>query len=254
MRKTLFVGSWKTYKTKTDEVREFFKILPQYSGTFKHEVVLCPSFVHLETAKGLIPSNISLGAQDCSAYGPGPHTGDITAAQLKDCGVKYCIVGHAEKRQTGETDELINKKVKQCIANGVIPIVCFGETLIEYENNQTRIVLEKQMRDSLRDIKDFEKIVLCYMPMWTIGSGLYTTGEYNNIIADFMRKTVAQMTGNPMSKNFTLLFGGQITANNIWEYLEASEVDGVIFAIAALKPADLAGIVNTKFTERKYNK
>jgi len=252
----MLVGSWKTYKTDIKEVRQFFDELPQYASNFRqeYEFVLCPSFIHLETAQTLIPPYMKLGAQDCSAYPKGPHTGDITAAQLVSVGVKYCIVGHVERRKAGETDQQINLKIKQCLEAGITPIVCFGETLEEYDNDKTRIVLERQMRDSLMGVKDVEKIVLCYMPIWSIGTGFYTPGEYSNIIADFMRKTAVKFTGNPMSANCTILFGGQITASNVAEYLECPEVDGVIFAIAALNPRDFAEFAATQFTVKKYQK
>jgi len=254
MRKTIFVASWKTYKTTVNEVRDYFREFIQYSATFDpaHEVVICPSMVHLDAAATVIPSNIALGAQDCSTHGPGPNTGETTAAQLAALGVKYCIIGHAERRQAGETDQQINLKVKQCIAHKITPIVCFGETLQEYDNDQTRIIIERQMRDALVGIPNLENVMLCYMPQWTIGTGFYATGEYSHIIADFMRKTAVKLTGNPMSANCTLVFGGQITSGNAKEYLETPEVDGIMYAIAALKPADMAEIVNTKFNVNKF--
>jgi triosephosphate isomerase len=252
----MFVGSWKTYKTNLNEVRAFFNELPQYAGNFKteYEFVVCPSFIHLETANSLVPPYMKLGAQDCSAYAKGPHTGDITAEQLKSVGVKYCVIGHVERRKAGETDGQINLKIKQCLEHGITPVVCFGETLEEYDNDKTRIVLERQMRDSLLGVRDVEKMVLCYMPIWSIGTGFYTPGEYSNIIADFMRKTAVKLTGNPMSANCTILFGGQITSSNVGEYLECPEIDGVIFAIAALQPRDFAEFASTQFTTKKYQK
>jgi triosephosphate isomerase len=250
MRKTMFVGSWKSYKTEAKEVKDFLENFIQYSANFdpNHEVVICPSFVHLPTVREHICANVTIGAQDCSAYPSGAHTGETTAAQLKALGVKYCILGHVERRKDiGETDRQINEKIKQCLAHGISPIVCFGETLAEYDNDLTRIIIERQMRDCLEGIHDLEKIVLCYMPIWSIGTGYYTSGEYSNIIADFMRKTAVKFTGNPMSANCTILFGGQITQSNIKEYLETPEVDGVIFAVSALVPKDFAELVNTKF-------
>ena len=254
MRRTTFVASWKTYKTTIAEVSDYFRELPSYSAAFKSEydVVLCPSFTHLELASRSIPSNLYLGAQDVSQYGAGPHTGDICAAQLKDVNVRYAICGHVERRKDGETDAQINGKIKQCLEHGITPVVCFGETLVEYDNNQTRIVIERQMRDSLIGIRDLDKVILCYMPIWSIGTGFYTSGEYSNIIADFMRKTAVKLTGNPMSANCTIIFGGQITSGNVQEYLECPEIDGVMFAIAALNVKDFAEIVNVQFNTKKY--
>jgi len=253
MRKTLFVADWKTYKTNIKDVNDFFGEFPVYSSTFNptHEVVLCPSFLHLEAVNTIKPSNITLGAQDCSQYGVGPYSGHTTAGQLAAVGVKYCILGHVQRRLDGMTDANINKKVHQCLTNGITPIVCFGETLVEYDNDKTRIVLERQMRDCLQGVTDMQKVVLCYMPIWSIGTGFYTTGEYSNIIADFMRKQAVKLTGNPMSANCTILFGGQITQSNAKEYLETPEVDGIMFTICALNPKDFAAVVNTPFDIKK---
>jgi len=257
MRKTMFVGSWKTYKSTLNEVKDFFLQLPGFAHQFKpeHEHVLCPSFVHMETTSVNIPPFMKLGAQDCSRFGKGPYTGDTTAEQLKHFGVKYCICGHVERRKTfGEDDTAVNQKVKQCLANGITPIVCVGETLTEYDNDQTRIVIERQLRDSLQGVKEIENIVLCYMPIWSIGTGQYTSGPYSNIIADFMRRTVVKLTGNPMSANCTILFGGSITATNVKEYLECPEIDGVMFSIAACQPKDFGAFASTQFDIKKLQK
>jgi len=253
MRRTMFIADWKTYKTNMAEVHEYFRELPVYSSTFRPEceVVLCPSFVHMEAVSTLLPSNIKLGAQDCSQYGVGPYSGHTTAGQLASIGVKYCILGHVQRRKDGMKDETINLKVKQCLASGISPIICFGETLVEYDNDQTRIIIERQMRDCLVGVKDLKDVILCYMPIWSIGTGYYTTGEYSNIIADFMRKTAVKLTGNPMSANCTILFGGQITQSNAREYLETPEVDGIMFTMCALQPKDFATVVNTKFDIKK---
>jgi len=253
MRKVTFIGNWKTHKTNIGEVENFFQSVLQYSAIFKqeYEVIVTPSAIHMAGAAATIPANLKLGAQDCSAFGPGQHNGDITAAQLAAVGAKYCILGHVERRALGETDQQINSKIKQCQLAGITPIICFGETLLEYDNDQTRVILERQMRDCLMGVKNVQDMVLCYMPIWSIGTGFYTSGEYSNIIADFMRKTAAKLTGNPMAANATIVFGGQITSTNVKEYLEAPEVDGVMFSFAALNPKDFAEIVGTEFSVRK---
>ena len=256
MRRTMFVADWKTYKTTSSEVTTFFQDFPIYSAQFRPEleVVLCPSFIHMDLVSNLKPSNIVLGAQDCSQYGVGPYSGHITAGQLANVGVKYCILGHVQRRLDGMKDTIINKKVHQCLANGITPIVCFGETLAEYDNDQTRIILERQMRDCLQGVKDMQKVILAYMPIWSIGTGFYTTGEYSNIIADFMRKEAVKLTGNPMSANCTILFGGSITQSNVKEYLETPEIDGIMFSIASLTPKFFAEIVGTEFSLKKLLK
>ena len=251
MRRTLIVGNWKANKTIA-ETEAYLKELPQFSANWKHEVVITPSFVNLETASRHMPSNVKLGAQDLSQWPSGEHNGEVTATMLRAVGVQYCIVGHVERRQMGETNTAINAKVKNCLSSDITPIICVGETLEEYNSDMTRVVLEKQIRSCLDGVKDFGKIVVAYQPVWTIGTGYYAAGDLANIIADFIRKTVQKMTGNAMSSNFPILYGGGITASNAREYLETPEVDGLMVGPTSRTPQLLNEIVMTEFTIKKY--
>jgi len=246
MRKVYFIGSWKSTKTR-EEASNFFAQLPTVANTFNHEVVLCPSFLHMEAAQGL-PVTVKLGAQNCSKNGSGAFTGEISASMLKSYGVKYCILGHVERRAAGETDKEINLKIKQCLANGITPVICFGETMADYDNNLTRQVIERQMTEALAGIREYHSLILSYMPIWSIGTGYYTSGEYTNIILDFMRKTMQKLTGQPMAGNIPMLYGGMVTHSNAREYLECAQVDGLVFAVAASTVPDYAKMVTTKFT------
>lgn len=250
-RRTLFVASWKANKRKKDVI-EWMEEVQGPAAAFLHEVALCPSYPHLDLVLERLPSTIKMGAQDCSRHGMGPYTGEITASMLTDYKVEYCIVGHVERRMMGETDEIINQKIKQCLANGITPVICLGETLAEYDNNQTRVVIERQMRDGLVGIKDYDKLVLCYMPIWSIGTGFYTSGEYANLISDFMRKTMQSISGVPMVGNIPVLYGGGVTQSNAKEYLEQPDIDGLVFAVSALKVKDFSEMINTKFTQKSF--
>ena len=244
-RRTLFVGSWKSTKTR-DEAAQFFAQLPSVAANFNHEVVLCPAFVHMEAAQAL-PVTVKLGAQNVSQNGSGPFTGEISASMLKSYNVQYCIIGHVERRAAGETNAQINAKIKQLLASGIKPIVCFGETLADYDSNMTRAVIEKQMTECLAGIREWQNLILCYMPIWSIGTGYYTSGEYTNIILEFMRKTIQKISGQPMAGNIPMLYGGMITHSNAREYLECTQVDGIVFAVAAANPVEFAKMVTTQF-------
>jgi len=246
MRKTYFIGSWKSTKTR-DEAETYFAQLPNLVAQSVHEVVLCPSFLHMESAKAKLPVTVKMGAQNCSKHSSGPFTGEISAQMLKSYGVQYCILGHVERRADGETDQEINLKIKQCIANGIRPVVCFGETMVDYDNNMTRQVIEKQMIDCLQGVKEFNHLICVYMPIWSIGTGYYTSGEYTNIILDFMRKTMQKIYGQPMAGAIPMLYGGMVTPTNVKEYLECREVDGIVFAVAAMQPQDFSKMIMTKF-------
>ena len=249
MRRTIFVASWKANAT-LESAKTFVQEFPPIAGSFMHEVILCPSNLHLGMVAAALPSTVKLGAQDVSQFGMGPHTGETAAAQLAQFGVRYCIVGHAERRAMGETDEQVNKKIKNLMANNIIPILVIGENLAEYDNNQTRVVLERQLKDALSGVKDVDKLIFCYQPAWSIGTGYYTSADYTNIIIDFMRKTLQKLTGSPLSANVPILYGGGVTTSNVKEYLECAEVDGIMFGINTTNARTLGDIVNTKFSIR----
>lgn len=252
MRRTLFVGNWKAHFT-VEEAENYFKDLPQYSGQWTHEVVLTPNFTLMQTAKHMLPPNVTLGAQDVSHYGIGPYCGEIPCALLKQFNVKYAIVGHVERRIMGEQNDRINAKVKNCLANGITPIICVGDTLIEYQANQTKDVIEKQLKECLVGVTDHTKIVVAYQPIWSIGTGFYAAPELCGIICNLIRKTVQKIGGSPMSGNFPILYAGGITVNNAREYLEAMDVDGLMVGPTAMKAQVFHDIVMTRFEMKKSN-
>jgi triosephosphate isomerase len=251
MRRTVFVGNWKAHKT-IPETEAYFKELIPLSATWKEEVIITPSFVNLDAARRCMPPNVKLGAQDASHVTSGAYCAEVTVAMLNAVGVKYAIVGHIERRAMGDDNLRINKKVMNCLNAGITPILCVGDTLIEYNNNQTREVIEKQIRECLEGVTDFSKIMVAYQPIWSIGTGFYAAGDLANIIADFIRKTVQKMTNNPMSANFPILYGGGITVNNAREYLEVPEIDGLMVGPTSLTPQSMHEIVTTKFKIKKY--
>jgi len=250
MRRTLFVGNWKANKTIA-ETEEYFSQLPMYAAGWQSEVVITPSFLSLDMAARKITPNVKLGAQDVSHLGMGAYSGEIPAALLKSIGVKYCIVGHVERRAMGETNDRINLKVKNCIDHGIVPILCVGENLAEYESNKAHDVIERQLREGLVGVRDVENIVIAYQPSWSIGTGHQVPPEYVGIIAEFIRKAVKNFTGHATAVNFTLLYGGAISASNAQAFLETPDVDGLMVGGTSLKPSSLSEIVSTKFKIKK---
>jgi len=252
MRRTLFVGNWKAHFT-VEEAEQYFADLPQYSGQWVHEAVLTPNYTLMQTAQKHIPPNVALGAQDVSHYGIGPYCGEIPCALLAKFGVKYAIVGHVERRVMGEQNDRINLKVKNCLAHGITPILCVGDTLHEYQTNQTKAVIEKQLKECLVGVTDYTKIVIGYQPIWSIGTGFYAAPELCGIICNLIRKTVQKIGGSPMCGNFPVLYAGGITTHNAREYLESQDVDGLMVGPTAMKPEIYHQIVTTKFEMKKHN-
>lgn len=252
MRRILFVGNWEAHCT-VEETENYFRGLVQYSSQWQHEVIIAPPFTCLDAARKLLPPNVTLGAQDASHLGIGHNSGEIPCALLKPLGVKYAIVGHVKRRAMGEPNERINQKMKNCLANGITPIVCVGETLNEYEQNRTKEVIEKQISECLVGAGDYTKVVVAYQPLWALGTGFYAAGDFCAIIADLIRKTVQKLGGNPMAANFPILYGGSVTADNAREYLEAGDVDGLLVGPASTKAETFHKIVQTKFSIKKFN-
>ena len=250
MRRTMFVASWKANMGSIEAAKTFFDELPTYAGSFQHEVILCPSFIFMETAKARMPHTVKFGAQDCSQYGNGPYTGEITASVLANFGVKYCIVGHMERRALGDTDAVVNKKIKQCLSAGITPIIVVGENVHEYNNNMTRVIIERQIIDAMQGIKEYDKLVFCYQPAWSIGTGQFTSAEYANLIVDFMRKTIQKTSGQPLAGNVPILYGGGVTLSNMKDYLEQPEVDGVMFGVNTTTAKALNDMVSVKFVPK----
>ena len=250
MRKTLFVGNWKSTKNVA-ETEEYFRELPQYISKWKHDVVLMPSFICLDVARRFNLPDVKLGAQEISHLGTGACSGDIPASSLKSLGVKYCLVGHVDRRAMGESNDMINKKLHNCLAESIIPILCIGETLQEYENNRTREVIEKQLRECLVGVNNIENIVIAYQPIWSIGTGHVVNTEYIGLICEYIRKIVVSI-GNAVSAGFTLLYGGgPITSQTAKGFLEMPEVDGLMMTLASYKPSTLTEVVTTEFTIKR---
>jgi len=246
----MYVASWKANMGTIENAQTFFKELPQYAVAFQNEIILCPSFIFMEMAKEKMPHTVTFGAQDCSQFSNGPHTAEITASMLANFGVKYCIVGHMERRAMGDTDVIVNKKIKQCLGSGITPIITIGENIHEYNNNMSRVIIEHQIKESLQGVKQYDKLVYCYQPAWSIGTGHFASAEYANLIIDFMRKTIQKVSGQPLAGNVPILYGGGVTQTNLKDYLEQPEVDGVMFGINTTNAKALNDMVSVRFTPK----
>ena len=258
MRKTYFIASWKANMPNSDMAKKFFLEMKDLTLNTTHEMVLCPSYVFMETAqKGLsllaaeeTPKKIHLGAQDVSQHPNGPYTGEISASVLGSFGVKYAIVGHMECRARGDTDTITNKKINRLLEQNIVPIIIVVDTLVEYDSNRTKEVLESQLKAALHGVKQWQSLIFCYQPAWSIGTGHYTTREYTEVIISFMRKTIQKITGMPMAGSLPILYGGGITLSNAREYLESPEIDGIMTGLGVTSAKTFADFVNIPFRKK----
>lgn len=247
MRKPIIAGNWKMNKTKAEAEALVNELKPLVEKA-KCEVVLCVPYTDLwvvgEAIKG---TKIKLGAQNVAWADKGAFTAEISADMLKDFGVEYVIIGHSERRQYfGETDESVNKRVKQALAKGLKPIVCVGETLTEREKNKTKRVLKKQVVEGLAGIEDFTDVVIAYEPVWAIGTGKTATKEDANDTIGYIRRVIGATFGKETAKNIRIQYGGSMNPGNVKDLMSMRNIDGGLIGGASLKAEDFAKVVNYK--------
>jgi triosephosphate isomerase len=188
-------------------------------------------------------SALELGAQDVSRHAQGAYTGEVSAAMLREFGVRYCIVGHSERRQYhGETDALVAEKAKAALAHGITPIVCVGETLAEREAGHTEEVVKRQLAAVIHvNGHCISEIVVAYEPVWAIGTGRTATPEQAREVHGLLRKQLAAAT--PHAERVPILYGGSMNAANAASLLAQPDIDGGLIGGASLKAADFLQIV-----------
>ncbi len=242
MGKPLFAGNWKMNKGVA-ETREFFeKFLPLTKDIdFENrEIMIAPPFISLSVASEIVKdSKISLGAQNACWAKKGAFTGEISPVMLKELGVKYVILGHSERRHIfGESNELIAKRVKGVYEEGLIPVLCVGETLEEREKGITFEVVENQLKEGLKEIGNLDgaELVIAYEPVWAIGTGKTATPSQAEEVHSFIRQILGEMYGKNVADVIRILYGGSVKPGNIKELIVQPNIDGVLVGGASLEP------------------
>jgi triosephosphate isomerase len=222
-------------------------MLPELQKMNSVDQVICPPFTSLMTiAAVLAGSGISLGAQNMHWESSGAYTGEVSANMVKEF-CKYVILGHSERRAMfGESDETVNKKVKSAISIDLIPIMCVGETLTEFEQEKTVEVVSRQVTEGLKDINPDQasRLVIAYEPVWAIGTGKAASGDgANKVINESIRQPLEKLVGREIAQGARILYGGSVNAANAAEFFGQPEIDGALVGGASLKPADFLAIV-----------
>jgi len=246
MRKPLVAGNWKMNKTIAETRELIAELKSGLRGLDGVEKIVCPPFISLNEASSLLSGSvIGLGAQNMHWEEKGAFTGEVSPAMVKEL-CSYVILGHSERRAYfGESDESVNRKLLAAQAHDLIPIVCVGETLEQYESNQTREVISRQTKLGLRDVSpDFApRIVVAYEPVWAIGTGKASTSEAaNSVIKDFIRPAIAELYGEATAQAIRVLYGGSVTGANAAEFFAQPDIDGALVGGASLKPGDFIAI------------
>ncbi len=247
MRTPIIAGNWKMNKNVVEAVELVRALRESTADVVKVEVVVCPSFIALTAVKeALAGSKIGLGAQNVYWEEKGAFTGEVSPLMLKDL-VTYVIIGHSERRQYfGETDAMVNKRVKAALAHGLTPIMCVGETLAQREAGETAAVVTTQVTNGLAGLtaEEVKSIVVAYEPVWAIGTGRASTGaDANAVIAQNIRAPLSKLFGETVAQGIRVQYGGSVTPANIDEFMGASEIDGALVGGASLKVADFTTII-----------
>ena len=233
----IIVANWKLYGS--------FSFIKSYLKNIKFDsvreqtkcVIICPPFPFINQINS---QDLLIGAQNCSIYIEGAYTGEISTKVLKDIGCDFCIIGHSERRSLfAETDEIISKKIINCIQDQIIPILCIGESFEEKQRNRTKEILINQIKKSIPNEANGSNIIIAYEPIWAIGTGFTPTlGEIHEIHS-FIKEEILQ------SKKFKILYGGSVKSSNCKEILAQENVDGILVGNASVNINEFNKIIES---------
>ena len=238
-----FIANWKMFGdlrtlNSLDSVIDFSK----NNKNSKFRIVYCPPNTLIRPlSKRLKKTNLEVGAQNChESYDYGAYTGHVNSKMLKNVGAKYVILGHSENRQSGETDKLINLKIKSAIKSNLKVIFCIGETLSEKRKKITNKVLAKQITNGLKSIKDNSNIIIAYEPVWSIGTGLIP--KLNDLL-----NSITYIKSKFNKKTPKVLYGGSVNDKNITELKDINVIDGFLIGGASQSSKKFIDIIKKTF-------
>lgn len=249
-RKNIVAGNWKM-NTSMDRGLALAK---EIEGIAKHEVmqdseiILFPPFTSLAAIIKLLAGNpnIKVGAQNCHHEENGAFTGSISADMIASVGATHVIIGHSERRQFAHEDNLLlAQKIDLALKNNLVPIYCFGETLLERNSGEYLKVITDQVEEGLFHLSkdEFNTIILAYEPIWAIGTGETASPHQANEIHALVRKQIEQKYGSQTAANIRILYGGSVKPNNANELFSQSDIDGGLIGGAALDARSFIEII-----------
>ncbi|MBI4445733.1 MAG: triose-phosphate isomerase [Acidobacteria bacterium] len=250
MRRAVIAGNWKMFKTRGEAhstVRELAALLGPLDEC---EVVVCPPFTALDAVRNAIQetaSKIQCGAQNVHWEAQGAFTGEVSVSMLLDCGCRYVILGHSERREYfSETDVMINKKLRQVLSSPLTPILCIGETLRQREQGLVLQVVASQLEGGLAGLTPSEvsRIILAYEPVWAIGTGRTATPEIAEEVHQLIRNWLKEKISSQVASAARILYGGSVKPENIDDLMAQPDIDGALVGGASLDPKAFARIVN----------
>ena len=237
-----FIANWKMFGglNSLNSLHTVIKFLKTFKRNKSLKIIYCPpSTLIRPMSKKVKKTSIEVGAQNCHEQDSyGAFTGSINSKMLIDVGAKYVIIGHSENRQAGETDSLINLKIKSALKSGLKVIFCIGETLKQKRKKKTKQVLIKQIKLGLNKVKNKDKILIAYEPVWAIGSGLIPTSNELFDTINFIKKKI---------RNFKVLYGGSVNSKNVHELNSINNIDGFLIGGASQDSKKFIDIIKKSY-------
>jgi len=239
MRKPIIAGNWKMNKTSVEAAAFIEAVEGKIPSTDKVDAVIGAPSIYLQSLVDLTAgSNLKIAAQNCFYEDEGAFTGENSPKALADIGVAYVIIGHSERRELFfETDEMVNKKAHAIFKNGMLPIICVGETLEQKEAGQTNELVANQVKAALAGLSadQVKETVVAYEPIWAIGTGKTATSKDANDTIAIIRQTIAGLYSQDVADAVRMQYGGSVKPANIKELMAQPDIDGALVGGASLE-------------------
>ena len=245
MRTPFLAGNWKMHKTVAESTDFARELVQRLSGS-RNRLMVAPPFTALAAVNAVLQgSNIELGAQNMAGEREGAHTGEVSVRMLKDVGVRIVILGHSERRHTyGETDELVNRKVRLALEEGIEVILCVGETIDERESGRVEQVVGTQMHGGLAGVSaaDLSRVTIAYEPVWAIGTGKTATPQDADAVHACIRRELSSMFSQDAAQRMIVQYGGSVKPTNVQDLMAMTNIDGALVGGASLEADSFASI------------
>ena len=255
LRKKIIAANWKMNMTQAESAEFVRSLLLDIGDIREVDVVIIPPYTAIAKVTEALgkAQNIKVGAQNMHWERSGAFTGEISAALLRDLFVRYVVLGHSERRTLfGETDEIVNRKVRAAHEATLRPIVCVGESLQQRDAGQVEQVLAAQLRGSLAglDAKELQETVVAYEPIWAIGTGRNATPAQAQAAHEFIRQVLAQMSDQSTADKIRIQYGGSVKPSNARDLMTQPDIDGALVGGASLEARSFAEIINAAREEK----
>jgi triosephosphate isomerase len=248
MKETIVAGNWKMNLSLSAGV-EFAKTLAEYleqNPPKQTKIMLGVPYIHLAEISKKLSAYATVSAQDCSQYESGAYTGEVSAAMIKSTGAAAIIIGHSERRtHHSESDEVVNAKIKQALAEELIPIFCLGEVLEDRQANRQESIVAEQLKGGLEGLEagHLAKLIIAYEPVWAIGTGETASPEQAQDMHGFIRKYLTEYYGEALAKQVPILYGGSVKPENASAIFGKPDVNGGLIGGASLKTESFIALI-----------